>query len=102
MATREEFFEFFDKANWIENAIQSIYENSQIGFGATDRRNIERIRGINDTSLLALKTNRSNPEGLGRLHFWALKKNINSNWKTIHSALIRHGIDPETISNYWS
>ena len=101
MAKSEDLQEYYDKSLWIRDALELLQIKGLLGSGM-ELNNFERIHSTNQNNYYLLEDYRWKPEELGKLTFWACKKTVDMNLKTMKSALNRNDFDPELLRDYLS
>jgi len=102
MASEHDAMIYRDKTSWIMSALSVIATQREMQLSGTEHSQLNRIMKTNNTNRDLLMYHHSTPEEIGMMTFFFLKKTVNMNENTMRSMLMRHGIDPDNLSQYFT
>lgn len=102
MASDYDAMIYRDKTLWIMTAVSIMFTQREMQLSGTEHSQLNRIMKNNKTNRDLLMYHHSTPEEIGKMAFFFLKKTVDMNENTMRSMLIRHGIDPDNLSQYFT
>lgn len=81
--------EYFEKAEWIQNTLESMIHDDDIEDGL-ESKNVERIMKTNRASCVTL-AEAMGSGGIGSVSFWVTKKTVDMDFNTVSKMVARKG-----------